>query len=52
MRESDGFINVPVSRKTRDDLHALKISMQASSQAEIIEKAVAIARAIDLAVRE
>ncbi|WDZ94848.1 hypothetical protein Herbaro_15315 [Herbaspirillum sp. WKF16] len=49
--QPDGFINVPVSKKTREDLHALKKSMQVASQAEVIEKAVAIARAIDIAVR-
>ncbi len=49
--DPDGFLNVPVSRKTRDDIHHLKKSMRVSSQAEVIEKAVAIVRAIDLAAR-
>ncbi|HZG20062.1 MAG TPA: hypothetical protein VE092_08605 [Herbaspirillum sp.] len=49
--EPDGFLNVPVSRKTRDEIHHLKKSMRVSSQAEVIEKAVAIVRAIDIAAR-
>lgn len=47
--ESDGFINVPVSRATRAGLHELKESMGAASQAEVIEKAVAILLAIQRA---
>ncbi|AYR23722.1 hypothetical protein RB25_05550 [Herbaspirillum rubrisubalbicans] len=49
--EPDGFLNVPVSRQTRDYIHHLKKSMRVSSQAEVIEKAVAIVRAIDLAAK-
>lgn len=49
--ESDGFINVPVTRATRAGLHELKESMQVSSQAEVIEKAVAILLAIQKASR-
>lgn len=45
----DGFINVPVSRATRAGLHELKESMGAASQAEVIEKAVAILLAIQRA---
>ena len=52
LQDPDGFINVPVSKKTREDLHALKKSMQVASQAEVIEKAVAIVRAIDLAAKD
>lgn len=51
LTEPDGFLNVPVSRKTRDHIHHLKKSMRVSSQAEVIEKAVAIVRAIDLAAK-
>lgn len=49
--ESDGFINVPVTRATRVGLHELKEAMQLSSQAEVIEKAVAILLAIQKASR-
>lgn len=51
IRDPDGFINVPVSKTTREQLHALKASMQVASQAEVIEKAIAIVSAIDGAVR-
>lgn len=51
MLDPDGFINVPVSKETRRQLHALKASMQVASQAEVIEKAIAIVSAIDAAVR-
>lgn len=47
----DGFINVPVSRATREGLHALKESMGVASQAEVIEKLVAIGMAIQQASR-
>lgn len=47
--EQDGFINVPVTRATRLGLHKLKEAMQVSSQAEVIEKAVAILLAIQKA---
>lgn len=49
--EQDGFINVPVSRATRAGLHELKESMGVASQAEVIEKAVAILLAIQKAAR-
>lgn len=49
--EPDGFINVPVSRATRQGLHELKEAMQVSSQAEVIEKAVAILLAIQKVAR-
>jgi hypothetical protein len=39
---------VPVSKKTREEIHHLKKSMKVTSQAEVIEKAVAIVRAIDI----
>lgn len=48
----DGFINVPVSRATREGLHELKESMGAASQAEVIEKAVAILLAIQKVARD
>jgi len=38
--EADGYINVPVTRETRQGLHELKEAMQVSSQAEVIEKEV------------
>jgi hypothetical protein len=47
----DGFINVPVTRATRQGLHELKEAMQVSSQAEVIEKAVAILLAIQKTAR-
>lgn len=40
------FINVEVSKKTRDDLNKLKEVFQAGSQKEVIERVVAIASAI------
>lgn len=49
--QQDGFINVPVTRATREGLHDLKESMGAASQAEVIEKAVAIMLAIQKAAR-
>ncbi|TFW07275.1 hypothetical protein E4K72_09090 [Oxalobacteraceae bacterium OM1] len=47
----DGFINVPVTKATRDGLHTLKESMGVASQAEVIEKLVAIGLAIQQAAR-
>jgi len=47
----DGFINVPVSNVTRDGLYLLKNAMGVSSQAEVIEKLVAIGVAIHHATR-
>ena len=49
--QPDGFINVPVTRATRDGLHELKKSMDLPGQAEVIEKAVAILLAIQRAAR-
>ena len=49
--EADGFINVPVTRETRQGLHELKDAMQVSTQAEVIEKAVKILLAIQKAAR-
>lgn len=48
----EGFINIPVSRETRIGLHHLKESMGAASQAEVIERAVAILLAIEKAARD
>lgn len=48
----DGFINVPVSKATREGLHYLKVAMDVSSQAEVIEKLVAMALAIDRAMKK
>lgn len=47
----DGFINVPVSKQTRAGLHELKVAMNVAGQAEVIEKLVAIALAIQKAAR-
>jgi hypothetical protein len=47
----DGFINVPVSKQTRDGLHELKVAMNVSGQAEVIEKLVAIGLAIQKAAQ-
>lgn len=52
MKSHDGFINIPVSKKTRQGLHDLKDSMGAASQAEVIEKAVAILQAIQQAAQK
>lgn len=49
--QADGFINVPVSRATRAGLHELKEAMGAASQAEVIEKAVAMLLAIQRVAR-
>lgn len=48
---ADFFINIPVSKATRDGLQTLKASMGVSSQAEVVEKLVAIGLAIDKATR-
>ena len=42
----DGFINVAVNRATRQGLNNLKAAMGVRSQAEVIEKLVAIGVAI------
>jgi hypothetical protein len=47
----DGFINVPVTKATREGLHTLKDAMNVASQAEVIEKLVKIGLAIDQAVK-
>jgi hypothetical protein len=47
----DGFINVAVSRTTRQGLHLLKEAMGVQGQAEVIERLVAIGLAIHLASR-
>ncbi len=44
--EPDGFINIPVSKDTRDGLHLLKEAMGASSQAEVVAKLVKLGTAI------
>jgi hypothetical protein len=48
----DGFINVPVSKSTRDGLHHLKESMNVASQAEVIAKLVKLGLAIETAVKD
>ena len=45
-RVQDGFINVAVSKTTRGGLNDLKTAMGLRSQAEVIEKLVAIGVAI------
>ena len=50
-RVEDGFINVAVSRMTREGLNDLKTAMGLRSQAEVIEKLVAIGVAIHRASR-
>lgn len=52
MKSHDGFINIPVSKETRQGLHDLKEAMGAASQAEVIEKAVAILQAIQQAAKK
>ena len=47
----DGYINVAVSRTTRQGLHLLKDAMGVQGQAEVIERLVAIGLAIHLASR-
>jgi len=47
----DGFINVAVSRTTRQGLHLLKDAMDVQGQAEVIERLVVIGLAIYLAAR-
>jgi hypothetical protein len=48
---ADGFINVAVSRATRQGLHLLKDAMGVQGQAEVIERLVAIGLAIHIASR-
>ena len=49
--KADGFINVAVSRTTRQGLHLLKEAMDVQGQAEVIERLVVIGLAIYLAAR-
>lgn len=42
----DGFINIPVTKETRDGLHLLKEAMGVSSQAEVVAKLVKLGTAI------
>jgi hypothetical protein len=48
----DGFINIPVSKETRDGLHLLKEAMGVGSQAEVIAKLVKLGTAIHYAAQE
>lgn len=48
---ADGFINVAVSRSTRQGLHLLKEAMDVPGQAEVIERLVTIGIAIYIAAR-
>lgn len=50
-QSADGFINVAVTRATRQGLHLLKDAMDVQGQAEVIERLVAIGLAIYLAAR-
>jgi hypothetical protein len=52
MKNHDGFINILVLKETRRGLHQLKESMGVASQAEVIEKAVAILQAIQQAAKK
>ncbi len=45
-----GFINMPVTKETREGIHELKLLMGASSQAEVIAKLVAMGIAIHRSV--
>lgn len=49
--KADGFINVAVSRTTRQGLHLLKEAMDVQGQAEVIERLVTIGIAIYIAGR-
>jgi hypothetical protein len=49
--KADGFINVAVSRSTRQGLHLLKEAMDVQGQAEVIERLVMIGIAIYIAGR-
>lgn len=48
---ADGYINVAVSRSTRQGLHLLKEAMDVQGQAEVIERLVTIGIAIYIAAR-
>ena len=49
--KADGFINVAVTRETRQGLHLLKEAMGVQGQAEVIERLVTIGIAIYIAAR-
>jgi len=49
--KADGYINVAVSRSTRQGLHLLKEAMDVQGQAEVIERLVTIGIAIYIAAR-
>jgi hypothetical protein len=49
--KADGFINVAVTRETRQGLHLLKEAMDVQGQAEVIERLVTIGIAIYIAAR-
>lgn len=49
--KADGYINVAVSRSTRQGLHLLKEAMEVQGQAEVIERLVTIGIAIYIAAR-
>ena len=49
--KADGFINVAVTRTTRQGLHLLKEAMGVQGQAEVIERLVTIGIAIYIAAR-
>jgi hypothetical protein len=50
-QSADGFINVAVTRATRQGLHLLKDAMGVQGQAEVIERLVAIGLAIHIVAR-
>ncbi len=45
-QKPDGFINVPVTKATRDGLHRLKEMLDARSQADVIARLVALGLAV------
>jgi hypothetical protein len=49
--KADGFINVAVTRSTRQGLHLLKEAMDVQGQAEVIERLVTIGIEIYIAAR-
>ncbi len=51
-QRSDGFINLPVSAKTRAGLHLLKDVMGVRSQAEVLETLVAMGVAMNAALHD
>ncbi|HEU4622925.1 MAG TPA: hypothetical protein VFS42_11950 [Burkholderiaceae bacterium] len=50
--DSEGFINVAVSKKTRDGLHLLKEAMGVRGQSEVVEKLVSMGVAIHESMRD